>query len=375
MASWFTQSTGFDLNSAFDTLTETVQTVKESVQEAIPTEHKDLLAKITLNTDEMISEREQYRQEASRKESAKDRLNKVLPWGTLDPERQILVEECKESILELSGREETFFGPYEMPLLNVQLETTESDDEKSIEEQQEESEDKKDVDDGVAEDTPTEVSKGGNNKIIPKLVHMAPPEESLEMLAKLQPLPQLLEDFDLEVHVGLIQSVMKEDPELVEMQAYFSGGGARERTFWRNYFFHCAFVRYKTGLSLDEIWSYSDESNTASPVEDAPAEDAGGVDEVSPAIDDGNEETAAALEGSGPNEADSQNNNDPSSATADSTVDMNGDGTNADDSSFTELSELTQRNGFEMIEQDVDGIEDPELDELEAEIARELEDM
>ena len=26
-------------------------------------------------------------------------------------------------------------------------------------------------------------------------------------------------------------------------------------TFWRNYFFHCAFTRYEAGLSIDEIWS------------------------------------------------------------------------------------------------------------------------
>ena len=77
--SWF-QSTG--LNSAFDTLTETVQKAKETVQDAIPTEHKELLAKLTLNTDEMISERQNFRDEATRKEEAKNRLDKLLPWET-----------------------------------------------------------------------------------------------------------------------------------------------------------------------------------------------------------------------------------------------------------------------------------------------------
>ena len=78
-----------DLNSAFDTLTETVQSVTESVQDAIPAEHKAMLAKLTLNTDEMISERNNYREEATRKEDAKDRLNKILPWETLDAEREV----------------------------------------------------------------------------------------------------------------------------------------------------------------------------------------------------------------------------------------------------------------------------------------------
>ena len=88
MTSWF-GSAGLDLNSAFDTLTETVQSVTESVSEAIPTEHKQFLAKITLNTDEMISERQNFREEAFRKAQAKDTLNKILPWETLDAEREV----------------------------------------------------------------------------------------------------------------------------------------------------------------------------------------------------------------------------------------------------------------------------------------------
>ncbi len=80
-----------DLNTAFDTLTSTVQSVTESVSEAIPTEHKEFLAKITLNTDEMISERQNFSEEASRKAQAKDLLNKILPWETLDAEREVRV--------------------------------------------------------------------------------------------------------------------------------------------------------------------------------------------------------------------------------------------------------------------------------------------
>jgi len=93
MTSWFA-SAGLDLNSALDTLTETVQNVSESVSEAIPTEHKEFLAKITLNTDEMISERANFREEANRKAEAKDRLNKILPWGTLNPEMEVRCKYC-----------------------------------------------------------------------------------------------------------------------------------------------------------------------------------------------------------------------------------------------------------------------------------------
>jgi len=65
----------------------------------------------------------------------------------------------------------------------------------------------------------------------------------------------LLSDFDMNSHVGLIKRLLKEDPKLVEMQAKLSGGGEREIVFWKNYFFHCAFTRYEAGLSIDEIWS------------------------------------------------------------------------------------------------------------------------
>jgi len=233
MSSWFSSAGLPDLNSAMNTLTETVQSVSDSVQEAIPEEYKESLAKLTLNTDEMINERANFREEAIRKEEAKDKLNKILPWETLDAEREILVEECKEAILELSGRGETFFGPYEMPFLNVQLEVTESQD--GAEEEEENG--------AEGDEVPNETaSEEEEPRVRPR--HMAPTEESLEMLKKLEPLPPLLEDFDLDAHVGLIQRVMAEDPKLVAMQASFSGGGPRETIFWRNYFFHCAFTRY-----------------------------------------------------------------------------------------------------------------------------------
>lgn len=130
------------------------------------------------------------------------------------------MEETKEAILELSGREETFFGPYEMPLLNVQLEASEEEEEVSFEPEQ-----KVDNDDGVGQDDNALEEKYSNDEVgsKPRVRHMPPSEESLEMLAKLKPLPPLLEEFDLDTHVGLIQRTMKEDPKLVAMQANFSG--------------------------------------------------------------------------------------------------------------------------------------------------------
>lgn len=130
------------------------------------------------------------------------------------------MEECKEVILELSGREETFFGPYEMPLLKVVLQTSDDEDEiKDGDEDTEQHGEDTEANDESAEVASTEDSTG----VARASQHMAPSEESLEMLKKLEPLPPLLEGFDLDAHVGLIQRVMKEDPKLVAMQANFSG--------------------------------------------------------------------------------------------------------------------------------------------------------
>ena len=185
--------------------------------------------------------------------------------------------------------------------------------------------------------------------------HMAPSEESLEMLRKLEPLPALLEDFDLDAHVGLIQRVMKEDPKLVAMQANFSGGGLREKVFWRNYFFHCAFARYEAGLSLDEIWSYREEQPSAvDQAETAPTE---GIENHTEAENDAENIVEVSAE-----------------ASTDAPLDL-GDAAGTTENA-TERSELSPTNGFELLDDaDVAVETNPELDELEAEIARELADM
>jgi hypothetical protein len=181
--SWFTQG--------LDKLTE----ITGKIQEAIPV-NKEMLAKLTLNTDEMKAERLHFDEEAKRKSDAKDMLAGMLPWETRDSERDILVEECKEAIMALSSKDETFFGPYEMPLLNVV-----TDDKEKFEEDEEEEE--------------AETST--------MMKDLKPTPESLEKLAKLEPLPPLLHDFDLDAHVGLIQKLLAEDPVLVAKQSTLSG--------------------------------------------------------------------------------------------------------------------------------------------------------
>jgi hypothetical protein len=182
--------------SWFSSFTDTVANMTETVKNAIPLD-KELISKLTLNTDEMKATREQYSEEAARKAAAKDMLSKMLPWETRDKERDILVDECREAVLALSSDEATFYGPFEMPELDVNFE---DEEEMNGDEEGEEEEDEEE-----------------------KLQKLLPSEESLEKLAKLEPLPPLLQDFDLDSHVGLIQMLLKEDPKLVEMQSSLSG--------------------------------------------------------------------------------------------------------------------------------------------------------
>ncbi|KAG7368457.1 hypothetical protein IV203_031200 [Nitzschia inconspicua] len=372
MSSWF-NTTG--LSSTFNSISESVAKVTETVQNVIPEEYKEGLAKLTLNTEEMINERQSFREEALRKEAAK-KLFQTLPWETKDAEREILVEECKDAILELSKHEETFFGPYEMPLLNVQLDDDEDDETGEIVDishsEKESLDDPNDEGNVLVSEAPADQSEAPIVKPASKHRHMMPSEESKEKLAKLQPLPPLLEEFDLDAHVGLIQRVLKEDPVLVKMQANLSGGGTREQIFWKNYFFHCAFTRYEAGLSIDEIWSYhvqsveenQDAQTVATLSGEQNAQGAAGREEETVVFD------ADPTEGT--TESSHAGFQDMEKVVSDERKDAEAGG--AADASVGQ-SDGSGNNGFDMLDDSVDGeAVDPELDELEAEILRELED-
>ena len=115
----------------------------------------------------------------------------------------------------------------------------------------------------------------------------------------------------------------------------------------------------QAGLSLDEIWSYGEESPNAVNQEEAITTE--GV----PSVEIQEQEA----------ENNSEDNADESvEASADAPVDL-GDAAGTAESP-TEVSELSTTNGFELLDDaDVDVEINPELDELEAEIARELADM
>lgn len=177
--------------------------LKNKVQAAIPID-AETIQKLTLTTPELTAERERIDEEEKRKVRVRDSLAGMFPWETRDEEREILVEECKEAIMALSSVDDTFFGPYQVPTMNVitttAKETEEEEEEEEDGEEQEEEEEEEEV-----------------------VVDKDPTADSLEKLAKLEPLPPLLGDFDLDSHVGLIQKMLKVDPTLVERQSTLSG--------------------------------------------------------------------------------------------------------------------------------------------------------
>ena len=371
--SWFT--------SGLDMLNE----LKDQVAEAIPDVNipvdKEMLAKLTLNTDEMKAERQQFGEDETRRRKVKNMLAGMFPWETRDSERDILVEECREAILALSQNESTFFGPYEMPRLNVELEEEEedkndnhSDDEEGSETGSQKEEEEED------NDAPAKKTTAHHHHL-----DRRPSPESKEKLEKLSPLPPLLEQFDLDAHVGLIEKLLKEDPHLVKAQSKLSGGGAREFVFWRNYFFHCAYTRYEAGLSIDEIWSFSEESIM---IDQDPLEKSGGehAEEETVVFDDTSAPAAAgASESSSSSPPEHAFPEDPRVGDEDEDEDdtqQSGDAernTTVPTSSSPNDSVLSSNGDFEVLDSDYNyasaGSGDPELDELEAEIQRELEDL
>jgi hypothetical protein len=182
---------------------ESLKGLTDKVQKSIPKLDKEMLQKLTLTSPELTAERQRIDDEERRKENSRDMLADLLPWETHDSERDILVEECKEAILKLSAEKETFFGPYTMPKTAVKL-----TEKKKLTESEDDDEDANADDDDEEEEA---------------LANLKPSAESLEKLAKLEPLPPLLANFDLETHVGLIQKLLKVDPKLVEMQSKLSG--------------------------------------------------------------------------------------------------------------------------------------------------------
>lgn len=165
-------------------------------------DYNQIFSALTLTTPELTSERQKIDEEEKRKEHLhKKLLSNLLPWQTNEEETKILEEECKDAILTLSKKDTTF-------------------------------------------------------------VSSITPEEQENM-------PPLLIDFDLDLHYSMIQRLLAVDSNLVEMQAQLSGAGSQENKFWKNYFQRCALIRKQVGMSVTEIWRDIDQATSADSVSTA----------------------------------------------------------------------------------------------------------
>lgn len=194
--------------------------LKSKIEESLPvqdiTSAGTIFEALTFQTPELKAEHDRIATEEQRKEAVKDSLASLLPWETRNEESEILVEECRELIMALSLHEKTFTSPFSL-VSGFSLSGTDSGEK----------------------------------------VNKIEVRENIEFEGE-DEFPDLLRNFDLDAHVGLIQRLLEVDPNLVEMHSQLSRGGSAEILLWKNYFYHCADIRSKIGLSNNEIWDYSE---------------------------------------------------------------------------------------------------------------------
>lgn len=263
--SWFNQLTdtleelgGAD---ALDKLSQMSAKVQSSLDEATPTGATELFNKLTLRSPDLQAEHDLIDSQETRKEMVKDYLSALLPWETRDETRDILVEDVQEAIMEMSKFEETFMGPFQLAggLGSTMFIETENENKSKVTEEEFLLEEK----DTAANDT---IDSTGNEKFdneepvpresdeIDRISNDDTKKHYQERLEKMGKLPILLDEFDLDAHVGLIERLFKLDANLVKMHSNLSNAGKTEKIFWKNYFFHCAYHRYDKGLGVEEIW-------------------------------------------------------------------------------------------------------------------------
>lgn len=316
MSTWFSNFnaadaiSNFKASDAFEKLNEISTKVQETVQESLPLED-DLIKKLTLRSDDLQAEHDLIDAQETRKEMVRDYLSKLLPWETNDEARVILIEECREAIQDMAMKGETFTGPFELP--------------EGVEKMFSENSDMSEA---------TEESKA----------------EAAKKLEKMGTLPQLLHDFDLDAHVGLIEKLFQVDEELKMTHSLLESAGKTEKVFWKNYFFHCAYVRYTKGLSLEEIWSIQTE-----PV----------ANSTESSFHEGDDANASV-------EINFEQETDIDNISA-SSLKQDDDG--EEEKAYMPSAKSTGE--FELVdaEESTIQLDDSELDELDAEIARELADI
>lgn len=189
---------------SFESATQALTELSSKVQESLPVDSSDLFNKLTLRSDELVREHELLDAQEKRKELVREYLSETLPWETKDESRQIFEEEAREAIMDLSKDRATFETPFllEKGIMFNPI-TDHGDDEEEIEFSNDNKE--------------SSVQKKDESTLGSKF------EESRLKLEKMQPLPILLEYFDIDTHVGLIQRLLKVDPGLVKMHSMLNG--------------------------------------------------------------------------------------------------------------------------------------------------------
>jgi hypothetical protein len=196
MTSWFGNFNASEALGKLSEISSAVQQVSSKVQQSLPLDD-ELLKKLTLRSDELVAEHDLIDTEERRKEAVRDSLSSLLPWDTRDEAREILVEECRDAIQGMASQGATFTGPFGLP-------------------------------EGVkvmfAEDSGMEEASDESRV------------EADKKLQKMGTLPSLLDEFDLDAHVGLIERLFKVDKDLVRSHSYLLNAGKTEKVFWKNYF-------------------------------------------------------------------------------------------------------------------------------------------
>ena len=149
------------------------------------------------------------------------------------------------------------------------------------------------------------------------------------------------------------------------------GAGDKEYFFWKNYFYHCAIVRFKIGLSNSEIWDVPTVSSAvkvqSSIIPSIPFLSTKPLADTGPAavgaiVDDDQDDVSITF--------------DAASIGSGSVVNEHVQRSQQPSTESNSRS-LSPEKDYEIItpasEQDDVGSGDEELDDLEAEIARELE--
>jgi hypothetical protein len=206
MSSWFPSfegatealtQIGNEIGELSNKVQESLPELSNQVQGALPIDG-NLFNKLTLRSDELVKEHELLEAQEKRKELVRDYLSDIFPWETKDETRAIFIDQCRSAIFDLSCHKSTFETPFQLQrgeLLNAEyFEVEEEEVEIDFENKKNEKENETKID-----------------------------ESSQEKLEKMLPLPLLLEHFDIDTHVGLIERLMKEDTRLVLMHSMLSG--------------------------------------------------------------------------------------------------------------------------------------------------------